>query len=140
MQNKELQTCHAEDPGLLHGHRIDRQGTDIRVLDPNGRRVARFSNVVTVGEEGSDGVPVELSVTQWQRLCGVLLLELSRRDAKCEELRTRETAIAERLEAVEAERDQANAIAEDLYGFFRDHMRSVYDKKKSVREQERCSF
>lgn len=132
MGNKGLQACHAEDLGFLHGYRIDRQGTDIRVLDPEGRRVTRFSNIVTAEEEGSDGFPVELSVTEWRRLCGALLLELSRETTECEELRAREAALAERLEAVEAERDQANAIAEDLYQGFRERVRRVQDRKRSL--------
>lgn len=132
MRNEELRACQVEESGFPHGYRMDRQGTDIRVLDPEGRRVARFSNIVTAGEEGSDRFPVELSVTEWQRLCGVLLLELSRRDAKCEELRGREAELAERLEAVEAERDQANAIAEDLYQGFRERVRRVQARKRSL--------
>lgn len=132
MQNKELRAYQAEELGLFHGYRGERQGTDIRVLDPNGRRVAQFSNAVTSGEERADGFPVELSVAEWQQLCGVLLLELSRRDAECEELRVREAELTERLETVEAERDQANAIAEDLYQGFRERVRRVQDRKRSL--------
>jgi hypothetical protein len=67
---------------------------------------------------------------EWQELCRSLLIRLSQRSNECERLRVRVEELAERLEAVEAERDQANAIAEDLYEFFRNRVRETVDRRE----------
>ena len=65
-----------------------------------------------------------------QTNCRSLKARLSNSEAKCERLRRRVAELDKRLKAAEAERDQANAIAEDLYDFFRKRVREVANRKK----------
>ena len=92
-------------------------------MDPGGRRVMRLPRFGPSEErlEGSE---------ESGALCRALLVRLSEQDAECERLRNRVARLVERLEAVEAERDQANTIAEDMYGFFRRRVREVVDRKR----------
>ena len=66
----------------------------------------------------------------FQERCRSLTTRLSEREAECERLRRRVAELEERLKATESERDQANAIAEDLYGFFRKSVQEVVSRKK----------
>ena len=61
------------------------------------------------------------------------MIRLSQESAECERLRAHVAELGERLEAAEVERDQANAIAEDLYEFFRNRIRETVDRKQRTR-------
>lgn len=92
-------------------------------MDPEGRRVMRLPRFVP--SEVRSEEPEEQDA-----LRGALLIRLSEQIAECERLRDHVAMLEERLEAVEAERDQANAIAESMYDFFRRRMRDVVDRKR----------
>lgn len=64
--------------------------------------------------------------------CLALLVRLSKQTAECERLRNRVVRLDERLVAAEAERDQANTIAEDMYRFFRRRAWEIVDRKRKL--------
>ncbi len=113
---------------------LDERG--IRLMDPDGRRVAQLPG--TKASDGRHGVGDEDWSTQpeatpegWKEACRILSILLHQQTAENEELRDRVAELNRRLEAAEGERDQANAIAENLYEFLRGRMREVSDRKKS---------
>ena len=67
---------------------------------------------------------------EWRAICRALLIQLSEQTAECERLRSRVALSEERAASAEAERDQSNAIAEDLYGFFRRRVQDDMDRKR----------
>ena len=113
------------DLNLPPGYYAERSGTETYLMDPEGRRVMRLP----ASAPSRDRVE-EPTQEEWRDLSRVLLIRLSEQTAECERLRGRVARLEERAEAAEEERDQANAIAEDLYGFFRRRVRRVVDRKK----------
>jgi len=113
------------DLDLPPGYYTERDETGVYLLDPGGRRVMRLPRFRPSEErlEGSE---------KWGALCSALLVRLSEQNAECERLRNQVARLAERVEAVEAERDQAHTIAEDMYGFFRRRVREVVDHKRNL--------
>ena len=104
---------------LPPGYYVERSEAEAYLIDPEGRRVMRLpASVASRAQE------------EWRALCRALLIQLSEHTAECERLRGRMARLEERAEAAEAERDQSNAIAEDLYGFFRRRMREDVDRKR----------
>jgi hypothetical protein len=101
---------------LPPGYYAERSEGETYLVDPEGRRVMRLPSSLPARDLGE-----EPTQEGWRELCRVLLVGLSEQTAECERLRVR-------AEAAEAERDQANAIAEDLYDFFRRRVREVVDR------------
>jgi hypothetical protein len=97
-------------------------------MDPDGRRVMRLPASLPSRDRVQEPTQEE-----WRSLCRVLLIHLSEKTAECERLRGRVVRLEERVEAAEDERDQSNAIAEDLYDFFRRRVRETVDRKKPER-------
>jgi hypothetical protein len=109
------------------------------LVDPGGRRVMQLPGDLALANTREPGRP-DPEPDRWQELSRSLLIRLSQKNAECERLRDRLTELGEQLEAAEAERDQANAIAEDLYEFFRNRVREVIGSKEdSGREGRRLS-
>ena len=117
---------------LPPGYYAERGENGVYLMDPGGRRVMRFScDVSSAGDRTGRLKPsAKPGSDEWQEICRSLLTELSEKDAECERLRARVTELGELLEAAEAERDQANAIAEDLYEFFRNRVRETVDRRE----------
>ena len=119
---------------LPPGYYAERGETGVYLMDPDGRRVMRFSSdAASAGDHRETGrlkPSAKPQPEEWQELCRSLLIRLSQKNAECERLRACLTELGERLEAAEAERDQANAIAEDLYEFFRNHVREIADRRE----------
>jgi hypothetical protein len=119
---------------LPPGYYAERGETGVYLMDPDGRRVMRFSSDVASAEDPRETGRLKPSATpqpeEWQELCRSLLTRLSQKSAECERLRARVAELGEQLEAAEAERDQANAIAEDLYEFFRNRVRETVDRRE----------
>ena len=119
---------------LPPGYYAERGEAGVYLMDPDGRRVMRFSSdVASAGDPRETGrlkPSAKPQPEEWQELCRSLLIRLSQRSNECERLRVRVEELAERLEAAEAERDQANAIAEDLYEFFRNRVRETVDRRE----------
>ena len=120
---------------LPPGYYAERGESGVYLMDPDGRRVMRFSSDVSPAgdprEPGGLQPSAKPQPEEWQELCRSLLTRLSQKSAECERLRARAKELDERLEAAEAERDQANAIAEDLYEFFRNRVRETVDHRES---------
>lgn len=117
---------------LPPGYYAERGENGVYLIDPDGRRVMRFSgDVSTAGDQTGRLKPsAKPGSDEWQELCRSLLTQLSQKSAECERLRSRVTELGERLEAAEAEREQANAIAEALYEFFRNRARETVDRRE----------
>ncbi len=126
---------------LPPGYYAERSETGVYLMDPDGRRVMRFSSDVASAEDPRETGRLKPSAKpqpeEWQELCRSLLIRLSQKNSECERLRSRVAELGERLEAAEAERDQANAIAEDLYEFFRNRVRETVDRREGVRKAKR---
>lgn len=118
-------TSAVRDLGLPPGYHAERDQEETYLVDPDGRRVMRLP----VSVPPRDGV-TEPTQEEWRELCRTLLLRLSEQSAESERLRIKVARLKERAEAAEEERDQANAIAEDLYGFFRRRVGEVLDRKR----------
>jgi hypothetical protein len=115
---------------LPPGYYAERGESGVYLMDPDGRRVMRFSsNAASAGDSRETG-RLKPQPEEWEELCRSLLIRLSQKSAECERLRAHATELGERLEAAEAERDQANAIAEDLYEFFRNRVRETVDRRE----------
>lgn len=107
---------------LPPGYYAERGEAGVYLMDPDRRRVMRLPGDMAFEElQGSEGE---------RELCRSLLIRLSQKNAECERLRARVAELSERLEAAEAERDQANAIAEDLYEFFRNRVRETVSRRR----------
>jgi len=116
---------------LPPGYRTEQSEAGVYLVDPDGRRVMRLPNaVISAGHREDRDQPGEPTSEGYPMLCRMLLVRLHEKTAECERLDDRVAALSERLEAVEAERDQASAIAEDLYDFFRRRVREVVDRGK----------
>ena len=113
------------DLDLPPGYYAERSEAETYLMDPEGRRVMRLS----ASASSLDRVE-EPTQEEWRELCRTLLICLSEQIAECERLRGRVARLEERAEAAEEERDQANAIAEDLYGFFRRRVQEVVDRER----------
>lgn len=111
---------------LPSGYYVERIEAETYLMDPEGRRLTRLPP--SVSSQDRVGEPTQEA---WRELCSALLVQLSEQAAECERLRGLADRLEERVEAAEAERDQSNAIAEDLYGFFRRRMREDVDRKKN---------
>jgi hypothetical protein len=109
---------------LPPGYYAERDEVGTYLMDPEGRRVMRLPASVPVEEPTQE---------EWRSLCRALLVRLSEQTAEYERLRIRAARIEERAEVAEAERDQSNAIAEDLYSFFRRRVREAVDRRKPER-------
>jgi hypothetical protein len=116
------------DLDLPPGYYAERSEAETYLMDPEGRRVMRLPASVPARDRVEEPTQEE-----WRDLCRVLLVRLSKQTAECERLRIRAARLEERVEAAEDERDQSNAIAEDLYGFFRQRMQEVVDRRKPER-------
>ena len=114
---------------LPPGYSAERGEAGVYLVDPEGRRVMRLPGDIAFAKPREPG-RLNPEPGGWQELCRSLLIRLSQKDAECERLRTSLTELGERLEAAEAERDQANAIAEDLYEFFRNRVRETVDRRE----------
>lgn len=125
-------TVSVESLDLPPGYYAERSEAGAYLVDPDGRRVMRLPDDVALSDPRESGYPSAKpgSREPEQELSRSLLLQLSRQNAECERLRARVTELGERLEAAEAERDQANAIAADLYEFFRNRVRETVDRKE----------
>ncbi len=120
------------DLDLPPGYYAERGESGVYLMDPDGRRVMRFSSDVSPTREPGGLKPsAKPQPEEWEELCRSLLIRLSQQSAECERLRARVEELDERLEAAELERDQANAIAEDLYEFFRNRVRETVDRRES---------
>jgi hypothetical protein len=119
---------------LPPGYYAERGESGVYLMDPDGRRVMRFSSDATIAGDARETGRLKPSgkpgPEEWQELCRSLLTRLSQKSAECEGLRARVTELGEQLEATEAECDQANAIADVLYEFFRSHLREVSTRKE----------
>ncbi len=118
---------------LPSGYSVERGEAGVYLVGPDGRRVMRLPGDAAPAdprEAGDRDSSVEPGPGWWQELCRLLLIRLSQKGAECERLRARLAELGERLEAAEAERDQANAIAEDLYTFFRNRVRETVDRRE----------
>ena len=116
-----------EELGLPPGYSVERGEAGVYLVDPDERRVIRLPGDIALADPRETGGPESGG---WQELCRSLLIRLSQKNAECERLRDRVVELDERLEAAEAERDQANAIAEDLYEFFRNRVRETVDRRE----------
>ena len=116
------------DLDLPPGYYAERSEAETYLMDPDGRRVMRLP----ASAPSRDRVD-EPTQEEWRDLCRSLLIHLSEQTAECERLRVRVARLEERVEAAEDERDQSNAIAEDLYDFFSRRVREVVDSKKPER-------
>ena len=116
---------------LPPGYYAERGESGVYLMDTDGRRVMRFSSDVSPAG-GSVGLKpsAKPQPEEWQDLCRSLLTRLSQKSAECESLSARVKELDERLQAAETERDQANAIAEDLYEFFRTRVRETVDHRE----------
>jgi hypothetical protein len=119
------------DLDLPPGYYAEQGETGVHLVDPDGRRVMRLPHAVTFAGRGDQAG--ELTSSGYPELCRMLLVRLHQQTAECERLSDRVATLSERLEAAEAERDQASAIAEDLYDFFRRRVREVVDRGKEPR-------
>lgn len=130
--NGRMETL-VENLDLPPGYYAEGGESGVYLMDPDGRRVMWLpGDVILADPRGgerpdSSAKPVAIG---WQELCHSLLVQLSRQIAECERLRYRVAELDEQLEAAETERDQANAIAEDLYEFFRRRVREVLASKE----------
>jgi hypothetical protein len=115
---------------LPPGYYAERGETGVYLMDPDGRRVMRFSSDVASAGEHQETTRLKPGPEEWQELCRSLLIRLSQKNSECERLSARVEELGERLEAAESERDQANAIAEDLYEFFRNRVRETVDRRE----------
>ena len=97
-------------------------------MDSEDRRVLKLP-----ASEPSRNRVDEPTQEEWRAICRALLIQLSEQTAECERLRSRVALSEERAASAEAERDQSNAIAEDLYGFFRRRVREDVDRKRKDR-------
>jgi hypothetical protein len=122
---------------LPPGYYAERGEAGVYLMDPDGRKVMRFSSdIASAGDSREAGglkPSAEPQPEEWQEFCRSLLIRLSLKSAECERLHVRVAELGERLEAAEAERDQANAIAEDLYEFFRNRVRETVDRRERSR-------
>jgi hypothetical protein len=119
---------------LPWGYRAERDGTAMRLVDPVGRRVTQFLTPLTLKdlrEAGSRGQPEEAAITVegWKGLCRLLLVRLFEQASECAQLREEIGDLDRQLQRVEEERDQANAVADDLYEYLREDMREVSEDK-----------
>lgn len=112
---------------LPPGYYVERSKAETCLMDPGGRRM--ISLPASVASRSRDEEPTQ---EEWRALCRGLLVRLSAQSAECERLRIHAAGLEARVEAAEAERDQANAIAEDLYGFFRRRVREVVDHRTNL--------
>lgn len=106
----------------------------MRLVDPMGRRVTQFVTPLAFGDlretEPRDWLEDStIPVEGWKGLCRILLIRLFDQAVESTRLREQMRDIGERLERVGEERDQANAVAEDLYQYFREHMRGVSENE-----------
>jgi hypothetical protein len=133
-RNEKIMT---ENLDLAPGYSVECEGSAVYLVDPKGRRVAQLPPVLAPGYRDDAGNLVEPS-RGWRELCLVLLERIYQQDLENEALGKRVEQLEERLAEAEDERDQANAIAENLYQNFRDHIRRVRRRKQpSVRERLR---
>lgn len=115
------------DLDLPPGYFIKRSKAETCLMDPDGRRVMGLP--ASVASRSRDEEPTQ---EEWRALCRGLLVRLSAQSAECERLRIRAARLEERAETAEAERDQSNAIAEDLYSFFRRRVQEVVDHRTNL--------
>ncbi len=119
---------------LPPGYYAERGESGVYLMDPDGRRVMRFSSDVSPPRDPREPDGLKPSAKphteEWQELCRSLLTRLSQKSAECERLGARVKELDELLQAAETERDQANAIAEDLYEFFRNRVRETVDHRE----------
>ncbi len=116
---------------LPPGYYAERRENGVYLMDPDGRRVMRFSSDVSPGGGSIGPKPsAKPQPEEWEELCRSLLTRLSQKSAECERLGAHVQELDERLQAAETERDQANAIAEDLYEFFRTRVRETVDHRE----------
>lgn len=118
------------DLDLPPGYYVERSTAETCLMDPDGRRVISLPASVASRDRGEEPTQEE-----WRALCRGLLLRLSAQSAECERLSIHAAGLEARVEAAEAERDQANAIAEDLYDFFRRRVREVVDRRTESEER-----
>ena len=120
---------------LPPGYYAERGETGVYLMDPDGRRVMRFSSdVAPAGDPRETGrlkPSAKPQPEEWQELCRSLLIRLSQKSAECERLHAHVEELGERLQAAEAERDRANAMAEVLYEFFRNRVRETVDRREA---------
>jgi hypothetical protein len=120
---------------LPPGYYAERGESGIYLMDPDGRRVMRFTSQLSPARDPWDAGGLKPSAKphaeEWQEFSRSLLMRLSQESAECARLRARVRELDERLQAAETERDQANAIAEDLYEFFRNRARETVERRES---------
>src|SRR5918997_5039624 len=99
---------------LPPGYYAERGEAGVYLMDPDGRRVMRFSSDVASAGDPRDTGRLKPSAKpqpeEWQEHCRSLLIRLSQESAECERLRAHVAKLGERLEAAEAEHDRANAM------------------------------
>lgn len=114
-----------ESLDLPPGYYTEHDEAGVYLMDPEGLRVMRLSGDPAVAEPSAR--PHDAGRQEHPRS---LAVRLSESEAECQRLRQRVAELDERLKAAEAERDQANAISEDLYDFFRKRLREAASRKK----------
>lgn len=136
MEGEDMETTEdmVRSLDLPWGYRAERSGSGMRLVDPIGRRVTQFVNPLSFGdlretEPRRRTEDQEISVEGWKGLCRILLIRLFDQAVEYAQLRERMRDLDDQLKRAEEERDQANAVAEDLYEFFREHMREVAENK-----------
>ncbi len=131
MDHVDKRQLSLENLDLPPGYYAERGDTGVYLVDPDGRKVMRFSSeVASVGDPVGLRPSAKPQPEEWQELCRLLLTRLSQKSAECERLSARVQELNERLKAAQTERDQANAIAEDLYEFFRNRVRETVDRRE----------
>lgn len=127
-----------ENLSLAPGYRAEQEDSVVYLVDPEGRRVAQLPPALISGIRHESGYRERAEKTSspsegWRELCQVLLARIYQQTLENEVLGKRVEQLEERLGAAEDERDQANAIAENLYQNFREHVRRVRRRKQSSR-------
>jgi hypothetical protein len=126
---------------LPWGYRAERDGSEIRLMDPVGRLVAWFAYPAT-RIDPREAVRLDrsrdwaASTEGWQGLCRLLVVRLFEQARECADLRQRIQELSERLEEVEAERDQANEVAATLLAYFRRETQEAPSRKRRSRREE----
>ena len=114
-----------ENLDLPPGYYTKRDEAGVYLMDSEGQKVVRLPEETALADP-----PAKPHNGGRQESGRSLEIRLSESEAECESLRQRVAELEERLKAAETERDQANAIAEDLYEFFRKRVREIANRKK----------
>lgn len=107
---------------LMPGYSAESDGVAIRLVNPEGHRVAWLSRCVASNQD-------------WRDLSEALLMLARTHAIECEILRERVENLERRLGEVEEERDTSDRIAEGLYEFFSRTARRHANRARSSGEE-----